>query len=158
MLLSEYLEPYQSAILGTLGENGYPFSSYAPFYYDGKDLYIFISNIATHTQNINRNPKASMLFIEDESTAEKIFARKRISLQCDVSLITRDDASFDSIMKPFVQKQGHTLSMLMSMSDFNLYKLSPIYGEATFDFGVAYHVGGDDMNMLVTRVGDSGHE
>lgn len=158
MQLSNYLEAFQSAILGTLSENGYPFSSYAPFYYDGKSVYIFISNIATHAQNIQRIPKASILFIEDESQTEQIFARKRISLQCDITLIPREDTAFESIMQAFIQKQGETLTMLMGMGDFNLYRLTPIYGEATFGFGEAYHVGGEEMNQLVTRTGDRGHQ
>ncbi len=65
--LSELLSDYQSVVLGTQGHNGYPFSSYAPFYYDGEQIYIFISNIATHAKNIQTTSKASAFFIEDES-------------------------------------------------------------------------------------------
>ncbi len=157
MQLATYLEPFKSAVLGTLSENGYPFSSYAPFYYDGKSIYIFISNIATHAKNIQRDARTSAFFIEDESQTEQIFARKRISLQCDAALVSRDDETFEPIMQAFIQKQGETLGMLMGMADFNLYRLTPVYGEATFGFGEAYHVGGEDMNVLVTRSGDGGH-
>lgn len=158
MQLSPYLEQFKSAVLGTLGENGYPFSSYAPFYYDGKTVYIFISDIATHAQNMQRDPRASVLFIEDESSSPQIFARKRISLQCDVKRIDREEDIFEPVMHAFIAKQGGTLSMLMGMRDFNLYALTPIYGEATFGFGDAYHVGGVEMNELVTRRGDTGHK
>lgn len=156
--LSELLKPFQTTVLGTIAKNDYPFSSYAPFYYDGEVIYIFISNIATHSKNIQANPKASAFFIEDESITENMFKRKRISLQCDVQAISRDDASFDNIMEAFVTKQGETLSMLMGMADFNLYALTPIYGEATFGFGDAYNIGGEKMNQLVPRTGGSGHK
>ena len=158
MQLSTYLEPYKSAVLGTISENGYPFSSYAPFYYDGISIYIFISNIATHAKNMQQRAKASAFFIEDESQTQQIFARKRISLQCDAAQISKDDASFEPIMEAFVSKQGETLTMLMGMKDFNLYVLTPIYGEATFGFGEAYNIGGEKMNELVSRTGDSGHK
>ncbi len=158
MQLSTYLEPFKSAVLGTLSENGYPFSSYAPFYYDGLSLYIFISDIATHAKNMQKSAKVSAFFIEDESQTQQIFARKRISLQCDVKSISKDDPSFEPIMEAFVSKQGETLTMLMGMKDFNLYQLTPIYGEATFGFGEAYNIGGEQMNELVTRTGDSGHK
>lgn len=156
--LIELLEGYQSVILGTYGSNGYPFSSYAPFYYDGERVYIFISNIATHAKNMQKTPKSSAFFIEDESKTEQIFARKRISLQCDVRTINKNDNSFEPIMKAFVAKQGETLAMLMGMNDFNLYALTPIYGEATFGFGEAYNIGGEKMNELVPRIGASGHK
>lgn len=157
--LSTLLSGYQSVVLGTHGTNGYPFSSYAPFYYDGEQIYIFISNIATHTKNIQAIPKASALFIEDENTCENIFARKRISLQCNVTLIPREEKRFHKMMEHFQQKfDTHMISMLMEMKDFNLYALSPIYGEATFGFGEAYHIGGEKMNELVSRKENSGHQ
>jgi putative heme iron utilization protein len=157
--LTELLKGYQSVILGTHGSNGYPFSSYAPFYYDGEQVYIFISDIATHAKNIQALPKASALFIEDESKSKNIFARKRISLQCNVISVSRDDNSFSCIMKHFQDKFDTAIvTMLMGMKDFNLYALKPIYGEATFGFGEAYNVGGEMMNELVPRSSDSGHK
>ncbi|MCO4844564.1 MAG: pyridoxamine 5'-phosphate oxidase family protein [Sulfurovum sp.] len=157
--LSELLTGYQSVVLGTQGSNGYPFSSYAPFYYDGEQVYIFISNIATHAKNIQTTPQASALFIEDESKSENIFARKRISLQCDVTSVSRDEETFNTVMENFQDKFDATMvTMLMGMKDFNLYALKPIYGEATFGFGEAYHIGGEKMNELVTRTGDRGHK
>ena len=157
--LMELLAGYQSVILGTHGSNGYPFSSYAPFHYDGEQVYIFISDIATHAKNIQTTPQASALFIEDENKSENIFARKRISLQCDVTSISRDNVTFNTIMEYFQHKfDANMVTMLMGMKDFNLYALKPIYGEATFGFGEAYHIGGENMNELVARTGDSGHK
>ena len=157
--LSELLQPFQSAVLGTLGSNGYPFSSYAPFYYDGEKVYIFISDIATHAKNIQATPKASAFFIEDESITSNIFKRKRITLQCDVHRIERNKEQFHVIMESFQKKfEGGTLPILMGMGDFNLYALTPIYGEATFGFGEAYNIGGENMNELISRTGDSGHK
>ena len=157
--LSELLTEYQSVVLGTQGSNGYPFSSYAPFYYDGEQVYIFISNIATHAKNIQATPQASALFIEDESKNENIFARKRISLQCDVTSVSRDEEKFNTVMENFQHKfDANMVTMLMGMKDFNLYALKPIYGEATFGFGEAYNIGGEKMDELVTRTGESGHK
>jgi putative heme iron utilization protein len=157
--LNELLEAFQSAVLGTQSENAYPFSSYAPFYYDGEVVYVFLSNIATHAQNMQERPKASAFFVDDEVKSENIFARRRISLQCDVQMINREDRVFDEIMKNFQAKfEGGTLAMLMGMQDFNLYALTPIYGEATFGFGEAYNIGGEKMNELVERTGKRGHK
>lgn len=158
-MLNELLADYQSVILGTLHPNGYPFSSYAPFYYDGEVIYIFISDIATHAKNIQSTHKASALFIEDESKSENIFARRRISLQCDATPISRDNEKFDYVMKQFQEKFDASLvSMLMGMKDFNLYALTPVYGEATFGFGEAYNIGGEKMNQLVARSAGQGHK
>ena len=157
--ITEFLDGYQSVVLGTHGSNGYPFSSYAPFYYDGEQVYIFISNIATHAKNIQAIPQASAFFVEDENTSKNIFARKRITLQCDVSSISRDENTFANIMSHFQDKfDADMVNMLMGMKDFNLYALKPIYGEATFGFGEAYNIGGEKMNELVARTGGTGHK
>lgn len=156
--LHELLVPFKSTVLGTLSSNGYPFSSYAPFYYDGSIVYVFLSDIATHSKNMQARPKASAFFIEDESITSNIFKRKRISLQCDVKKIDRNTASFNTTMKAFQEKHSDgTLAMLMGMKDFNLYALTPIYGEATFGFGEAYTIGGKNMNRLLARTAGSGH-
>jgi len=157
--LNEIFTPFQSTVLGTQGANGYPFSSYAPFYYDGEVVYIFISDIATHAKNMQATPKASAFFIEDESITSNMFKRKRISLQCDVARIARSEEKFKTIMDNFQEKfEDGTLTMLMGMGDFNLYALTPIYGEATFGFGEAYNIGGEKMNQLVSRTGERGHK
>jgi putative heme iron utilization protein len=112
--LKERLESFQSTVLGTISDNGYPFSSYAPCVYDGEKIYIFISDIATHSKNIKRTQKASALFIEDEKESDNIFARKRISLQCDAHFIPREDRSFPSIMDAFKhQHEEGIVNMLM---------------------------------------------
>lgn len=150
--LAQLLNTFQSTILGTIGENGYPFGSYAPFFYDGERLYIYISQLATHTQNLLRTPKASALFIDDETHTDNIFARKRISLQCDAEEIVRDTPLYDEILTQLQQRHGETIAMLRGL-DFRLFALTPIYGEATFGFAKAYILGGEAMNALYPRAG-----
>jgi len=154
-----FIKDFQSLSLGTLDEKGLPFSSYAPFVHVNHKFYIFISNVAKHAQNLQRTPKASLFFIEDESKTEQIFARKRISLQCSSTMISRDDAKFNEVMDVFKSKFSvEMVVMLMGMQDFNLYELSTDYGEATFGFGEAYNIGGEYMEEFVPRTGGSGHK
>jgi len=155
----EFIKDIQSVVLGTLDDKGLPFGSYAPFVHTNHKFYVFISNVAKHAVNLQRTPKASLVFIEDESNAEQIFARKRISLQCSSEMIAREDAKFQEVMSVFKTKFSEDMvSMLMGMQDFNLYELSTDYGEATFGFGEAYNIGGEYMEELVARQGSGGHK
>jgi len=154
-----FIAPFQSAVIGTVDAEGFPFSSYAPFVHHGHRFYIFISDIARHSENLKREKKASLFFIEDEALSANIFARKRISLQCDAELIPRDAETFLPVMARFSDKFGEeTISMLMKMADFNLFELTTIGGEATFGFGEAYCVGGVHMESLLPRRDGSGHK
>ncbi len=155
----DFIKDFQSTVLGTLDEKGLPFGSYAPFVHFEHKFYIFISNVAKHARNLQATPKSSLLFIEDESKTEQIFARKRISLQCSSQMINREDTKFQDLMNIFKKKFSEEMvTMLMGMQDFNLYELSTDYGEATYGFGEAYNIGGKYMEDLVPRVGGSGHK
>ena len=155
----DFIKDFQSTVLGTLDEKGLPFGSYAPFVHFEHKFYIFISNVAKHAKNLQTTPKVSLLFAEDESKTEQIFARKRISLQCSSIMIKREEAKFSEVMDVFKTKfSDDMVNMLMGMQDFNLYELSTDYGEATFGFGEAYNIGGEHMEELVARTGGSGHK
>ncbi len=154
-----FIKDFQSTVIGTVDEKGLAFSSYAPFVYANHKFYIFISDVAKHATNLKASQKASLFFIEDESKAEQIFARKRISLQVSSSLVAREEDEFEEVMKLFKEKFSEgMMNMLLGMSDFNLYALSTDSGEATFGFGEAYAIGGENMEDLVTRQGGSGHK
>ena len=43
------------------------------------------------------------------------------------------------------------------MTDFNLFEFQVTYGEATFGFGKAYLIGGENMDELLERTGNNPH-
>lgn len=156
--MKDFIAHIQTAIIGTLDKDHLPFSSYAPYIYDTNRFYVYISDIATHAKNIQANPKASLFFIEDESKTDNLFARKRISLQCDSVKITRSSERFEEVLALFARKfDAKMVETLKKMTDFNLFEFKVTYGEATFGFGKAYLIGGEQMNELVSRNVSGGH-
>ena len=157
--MNEFISNIKTAVIGTIDENGLPFSSYAPFIYEGNRFYIYISDIATHAKNIHLNQNASLFFIEDESKSQNLFARKRVSLQCSSEKIDRDTKKFEHILELFGKKfDSSMVEMLKKMTDFNLFELKVNSGEATFGFGDAYLIGGESMNELIPRNNTSPHQ
>lgn len=156
--MKDFIGNIQTAIIGTLDKHNHPFSSYAPYIYDNNRFYVYISDIATHAKNLQKNPKASLFFVEDESKTENLFARKRVSLQCDSQKIERASERFETVLELFAKKfDAKMVATLKKMTDFNLYEFNVTYGEATFGFGKAYFVGGEHMDELVERTGDNPH-
>lgn len=157
--MKDFIANIQTAVIGTIDKEGFPFSSYAPYIYDDNRFYIYISNIATHAKNIQANPNASLFFIEDESKSKNLFARKRISLQCSSVKIDRDTDRFKKILDLFsIKFDSPMVEMLKKMMDFNLYELHVNAGEATFGFGEAYLIGGEEMNELIVRQNTDKHQ
>ncbi len=96
--------------------------------------------------------------MEDESKTDNLFARKRVSLQCDSMKIERASERFEEVLGLFAEKfDAKMVGTLKKMLDFNLYEFKVTYGEATFGFGNAYFVGGENMDELIARTGDNPH-
>ena len=68
------------------------------------------------------------------------------------SIKERNSERFETVLELFSQKFDATMvANLKRMSDFNLYEFNVTYGEATFGFGKAYFIGGENMDELVAR-------
>ena len=55
-----------------------------------ESFYIFTSQLAAHTANLQRSEQAGVMLIEDEAATTQIFVRRRVTFQCRASLIGRD--------------------------------------------------------------------
>jgi len=150
--LNEFLEDFKSVNISTLDEKGNPFSSYAPFIKVEDKYYVYISQMAKHTSNLQRKDICSLFFIEDEATCSNIFARKRAMLQCSSNIIKQDSQEETDKLSNFKIKFGDKMiDMLKSMQDFHIFEFTPFYGEAVFGFGKAYNLGGKDFSEFLER-------
>lgn len=155
----DFVSAFRSVIIATTDANGYPFNSYAPFVFFDNRYFVFISDIAKHATNLQREKRASLLFIEDENGAENLHARKRVSVQCDAAVIHREDALYAQVMPLFSDRfDAKLMDMLQTMNDFNLHMFMPVGGEAVFGFGEAYTLGGEHMQTLLPRSGPGHHK
>ncbi len=135
--------------LSTLTEAGRPNISFAPFIEDENGyFYLFLSQLASHTQDIIKKPMASILLMEDEQDSRQLFARQRITYQCDISIIDSDDSSYSDILDNFESAFGNIIPLLRNLPDFILFKLTPTEGRYVQGFGKAYHLKGENLSRL----------
>ena len=145
----ELLTGQQSLTLATTNPDGTPLVSYAPFIVtEEKEFYIFISQLATHTANLQRTGQVSLMLIEDEVAAAQIFARRRLTFQSSVELVPRDSPEWSQRLDQYQARFGNMVKMLRSLPDFQLFKLSPTSGRLVLGFGQAYDVGGPHFETL----------
>jgi putative heme iron utilization protein len=145
-----FIQEFQSIIISTVNEEGMPNGSYTPFIIDeSKNIYIYVSGLSTHTQNLIVNPRASVLLIEDEAQTPQIFARRRLNYDCTAALIERETDQWKSIVDKFEVRFGEIIEMLRGLADFRIFKLTPHSGRFVIGFGQAYHISGDNLNKLV---------
>ncbi len=148
-----------SVVLATAGHNSQPLASYAPVYVDdSRRLHVYVSSLAKHTALLRRTGKASAMFIEDESASSDLFARKRLSVDCDVSVIPRETPEWGSLMDAMEDRLGDTVASLRGLVDFDLFQLVPTKGRLILGFGQAYRVFGENLSQIDFLRGGSGHK
>lgn len=153
-LYREFPNKFRSAILGTASAKGIPQASYAPFLIDpDKSIYIYISGLSVHTENLKQTGHASVLMIEDEAETKEIFARRRLSYECVAHALPRDTGQWQGLIARFEERFGGVIGMMKDLPDFQLFCLTPQAGQFVLGFGAAYRVNGDNLNELKGRRG-----
>jgi len=144
-----FLKKFRSLQLSTIGKNGRPESSYAPFVVDqNNQFYIYISALARHTKNLLNDSRAGIMFIEPEEQAENIFARKRLTFDCDAEIVVRESQDWMRIMSLFDDFARELMQTLRMLVDFQLIRLKPNSGLFVKGFGKAYEISGEKMDQL----------
>ncbi|MEO0454128.1 MAG: DUF2470 domain-containing protein [Verrucomicrobiota bacterium] len=152
------LNEYQSVLLGSVSEEGIPEVSYTPaIHNEERDFFIYVSEMSAHTKNIRGQECASLMIIEDEKSAKQLFARRRITFQCQVDEIERDTEQWEAVMADFEKQLGGVVKALMGMADFHLLRLKPSKGRLVVGFGKAFDVTGENLDVVEHVKGEGGH-
>lgn len=154
---SRFPDIFESVLMATVNSQGMPDVSYAAYVNYNDDYYIYVSELARHTENLVDTGRVSLLFIENEDRAKNLFARQRVTLDCESIEVFRGSYHFDLIMDKFQLKFGKFMAMLKSLNDFHLFKISPVKGSYVRGFAQAYRFEGKGLNKM-HHIQDKGHQ
>ncbi|MFK7852630.1 MAG: HugZ family protein [Granulosicoccus sp.] len=138
----------KSVQLSTLGEDGEPHSGYTPFLDDSGCLVIFVSQLSLHTRDLLANGKVSAMLIADESDSEQLFARTRVSYQCQAQQVLPSDENYETLLDRFQDEHGKIMQLLRQLPDFVLFRLVPSKGQFVMGFGQAYKLTGENLDQF----------
>jgi len=137
----QLIQSQKTLILSTVTEQGIPESSYAPYVRDEQGVfYIYVSELASHTENMLKTATASILFIQPEKECKNLFARERVVFDCSISEVQKQDKCYYKQMLIMKEKLGETVELLQSLPDFHLLALTPINGKYIAGFGKAFSI------------------
>ena len=143
------LKNFKSVILGTSNADGTPDASYSPAVMDDdRNFYVYISEMSSHTRNIMARDEASLMVIEDENSAEQIYARKHATFDCNAEELPHGSAAWQKIVPLFKDKFGKIFDSLLEMGDFHLFALRPFKGRLVVGFGRAFDIVGEKLDRL----------
>lgn len=136
----ELIRRHNSLLIASRSVDGAVAISYAPYLRDEAGFYIFVSELAQHTQNLRAQPRASILFIEPEAKAGNPFARQRLTFDCRVAEISKTHADYAQKLDGMAAKFGEIIGVLRTLPDFHLLSLTPESGRFVAGFGKAFSV------------------
>lgn len=144
--LRELVATVRTLMLATAGPKGEPEASYAPCTFDNQGrAYVYVSALSKHTAHLRAAGTISAMLIEDEATAESLYARRRVTWNCAVEAIARDSALFTERMAAFRARFGEIIEVLEAMQDFQLFALTPRDGRLVLGFGAAFRITGHQV-------------
>ena len=154
--LDVFLEDIKTVVLSTVDKQGEPFASYSPFVQDEEsNFYVFVSTAVPHSHNMYNTKKAHILFIEDESKTEHIYARRRLYFKAKAEKFEENDERFEKIAQLFEKRHGEQAALIRKMPDSRFYKLSAYDGNLVLGFGAAFKIEEDNKTIknLIQWVG-----
>lgn len=114
--------------------------------HDGS-IYIYPSRLSAHVRAMLTAGKAAFLVIEDESSAQNIWARNRIKFDAELHEINRENENFNVICDVFATAHGPTMNLIRDFTDFHLLRLQPTSGVMVLGFAKAYRLAGEELRV-----------
>jgi putative heme iron utilization protein len=106
----------KTGTLSTLGEGGYPHGSYVTFAMHGPNPVFLVSKLATHTQNLMKDPRASLM--AHESHAEDPLANGRVTLLGPCERLDDEAEAREAYLAAQPQAEYY-----VDFADFSFYEL-----------------------------------
>lgn len=128
----------KSVFLSTIGLDGDPFLSYAPFVEHKGKVYLYLSQIAEHYRNMETNPAVDVMLVADESATKNIFARERARFKGQAKNIGNE--GYEEVFAKFEEKFGAPTFKMLRTLDFSLFELTLANGRYVIGFGQAFDV------------------
>ena len=138
--LESFIATRQSLVLATHDVQGECEVGVAPFVPVGGAFAVLLSGLAPHTRHLEREPRAQMMLLEDEAETRQPYARLRMTVSCDATRLSREDARSDAIFALMQARFGSIVPLLRGLNDFHVFILAPRHGRFIAGFGKAYRL------------------
>jgi putative heme iron utilization protein len=150
-LLRALLAQQPLAALATL-HRGEPATSMVPFVLppvtapDAPLIYLHVSALATHTQDMQANPRVSLLVMGQPSDDVPAPAVPRVSLQADAERVDEADPRHASARAHYLARYP-SAEVTFALADFSIVALRPVSARLIAGFGRADSLVGEPLHQ-----------
>ncbi len=132
------------AALGTIDEDGSPYVSAAAFALTSSGLLLHLSELATHTRNLMRDPRSSLLVSEPDLGGVDPQELARFTLMGQTEEITREAEGFAAAVESYGRRFPEA-ALRFGFGDFHLFRFVPNKGNYVCGFGKAGRIAGEQI-------------
>jgi|CXWL01.1.fsa_nt_gi putative heme iron utilization protein len=120
-------------------QDGRPFGSHVPFLpgYDWTSIYLHLSGLAHHTQNLRANPLVSVFVSEPDRPERNPLALKRLNLLGTGAPLAESAVDYARVKDAYIRKFPQS-AMLFDFADFQLWELRMEQAHFVLGFGHAF--------------------
>jgi putative heme iron utilization protein len=95
---------------------------------------IHLSNLAPHKRQLIANPRCSLLIAAPDPGTGEVMALPRVTLQGTAALIPKGTPDYEQAKARYLAKLP-TSSVMFSLVDFDLFRITPAHGRFIAGFG-----------------------
>lgn len=141
-LLRTLLRTQPVAALGTL-HRGNPAVSMVPFVLPAGEtrVLIHVSALATHTADMQKHPRVSLLVMAEPGAGTSPQALARVTLQADAQTLSRDGVDYAVARAAYLDRFPDAAETF-ELGDFSIVALQPVSARLVAGFGRAYSLAG----------------
>lgn len=150
-LLAHIIRTTRIAALGTLRDETPQVSMVAYISIeDFSAFYIFVSRLAQHTLDMQKNKRVSLMICENDDDRPDPQTLARVSIRGAAENIQNGEPGYTPIKEMYLARFPQS-EQLFNLEDFNFWRITPKGGRFIAGFGKAYNITSDVLKKVSTR-------
>lgn len=150
-VLAQVIRSTRIASLGTLHDE-VPQVSMTAFIYDDdfSAFYIFVSRLAQHTVDMQKDNRVSLMICETDDDREDPQTLARVSIRGKAEMIQVGEPGFTRLKEKYIARFPES-EKLFNLSDFSFWRVSPRGGRYVAGFAKAFNITADALQKASLR-------
>ncbi len=150
-VLAQLIRSVRIASLGTL-RDGAPQASMVAFIHneDFSAFYIFVSRLAQHTVDLQKDNRMSIMICETDDGREDPQTLARVSIRGKAEMIQNGEPGYTLLKQQYLARFSEA-AQLFNLSDFSFWRITPKGGRYVAGFAKAFNITPETLQKVSQR-------
>lgn len=150
-VLAQIIRSTRIASLGTMHDESPQVSMVAYIHAeDFSAFYIFVSRLAQHTVDMQKNNRVSLMICETDDARSDPQTLVRVSIRGKAEIIQTGEPGFTPLKEQYIARFSES-EKLFNLSDFSFWRITPRGGRYVAGFAKAFNITADTLQKASLR-------